>query len=91
VLRSSTAGGPFTVVATIDTTTGAATVSEGVVNVWSPAHSYVPSDGPLTSPDPSSRFEYVEVGGPRTACFQLLAYNEVGDGDRSASVCATSK
>lgn len=85
VLRSETSAGPFTVSATIDVTDGSATAGEGVVNIFSAAHAYVPDGPALNAPDPSPSFDYVELAtGNR--CFQVVAV----DGDREATPSATA-
>jgi hypothetical protein len=89
VLRSPDPDGTFAAVAGIDVTTGAATASPGVTTIWSAGHTYVPSGGTLSAPDPSPWFEYVEVGGPRNRCFRVVARNAVGDGPASATACGS--
>jgi hypothetical protein len=89
VLRSSTRDGRFAVSADIDITTGVATAGDEVINIWSSAHSYIPSDGALGSPDPSGHFQYVEVGGGSERCFKVVAYNEDGEAPPSIVVCGS--
>jgi hypothetical protein len=89
VMRAGTSDGELTEVARIDVTTGLATAGPEVVNIWSGAHSYLPSDGPLTSPDRSPELHYVEVGGAGQRCFRVVAYNEGGDAPPSIAACGS--
>jgi hypothetical protein len=87
ILRAGASSGPFETAATIDLETGGATKDDGVVNVWSDLHSYVPSRGRLTGPDTSDRFRLVDVGaGAR--CFQVRAMRAGQPGSTSATACA---
>lgn len=88
VLRGAAVDGPFEIAADLDVTTGSTTAAPQVVNIFSEQHSYLPSDGPLAAPDPSPRFQYVDVtAGER--CFQVIAYNAAGDGPASAVACGS--
>ncbi|HET6952319.1 MAG TPA: hypothetical protein VFI47_18210, partial [Acidimicrobiales bacterium] len=89
VLRAGAPAGPFEVAADFDVTTGSVTAADGVVNIWSAQHSYVPDRGePLAGPDTSPWFEYVDVGtGER--CYQVLAHNAAGAGPASGVVCGS--
>lgn len=89
VVRASSSTGPFTEAAAFDTTTGTATAATDVVNLLSDEHSYVPSAGALTSPDPSTHFEYVEASGAPTRCFRVVAVGPDGTGPESAVVCGS--
>jgi hypothetical protein len=77
VQRATTSGGVFQVIADIDTATGRVTLTAGATNLWSPA------------PD---EFEFVEViaDGSAAHYFRVVAYNEAGDGPRSAVVCGAA-
>jgi hypothetical protein len=86
VLRSDIADGDFEVTAELDVTTGAATASADVVNVFSDQHSYIPPSGTLEGPDQSPQFSYVDVGS-RQRCFRVIALNAAGDGPASDVVC----
>jgi hypothetical protein len=88
VLRANAATGPFTIVADLEVTTGAATAAADVVNVWSQAHSYIPADGALAAPDASPWFQYVDVG-PGQRWFRVVAYNTAGEASASAVVSAS--
>ena len=89
VLRANVAGGPFTVSADINLTTGKATAASDVTNVWSPQHSYVPAGANATVPDSSPSFQYVEVptGGVVQRHLRVVAYNANGDAPASVVVC----
>jgi hypothetical protein len=89
VLRSSSAGGPFGVVADVNVTIGATTAADDVVNIWSRQHSYVPQRGRLDGPDRSASFQYVDVGGPGQRCYEVVAYNGAGAGPASAVACGS--
>ena len=89
ILRSNTPGGQFAEVATIDVTRGQASAGAEVVNIWSGAHSYIPSGGPLTAPDRSRQLHYVEIGSGQR-CFRVVAYNEGGDAPPSSAACGAA-
>jgi hypothetical protein len=72
ILRSSSDGGPFAVVADFDITTGHVTKVEDGIVVWAA------SDIPLV--------QYIEAGGPRVRWFQVVAYNANGDAPPSVTV-----
>jgi hypothetical protein len=76
ILRSSSAGGAFAVVADFDATTGHVTTVEDGITVWAA------SDIPLV--------QYIEYGELRTRWFQVVAYNANGDGPPSATVSGSS-
>jgi len=61
VLRSDTTDGEFEATAELDVTTGAATASADVVNVFSDQHSYIPPRGTFEGPDQSPQFSSVDV------------------------------
>jgi hypothetical protein len=86
VHRSDTADGAFEVTAELDVTTGAATASADVVNVFSGQHSYIPPGGTFEGPDQSPQFSYVDVG-PRQRCFRVIAFNTPGEGPASDVAC----
>jgi hypothetical protein len=86
VLRSDTADGEFEVTAELDVTTGAATASADVVNVFSDEHSYIPPGGTFEGPDQSPQFSYVDVG-PGQRCFRVIAFNAADDGPASDVAC----
>lgn len=91
VFRSDRAGGPFVLVAKFNVFTGHVTVVEGVVNLFSAQHQYVPAAGPLLVPDGSARFELVDLrGSGEPTCFGVIAYNTAGDGVGSTVVCGSS-
>jgi hypothetical protein len=81
--------GPFTEVAAVDITTGDVMAATGIVNLFSAEHTYLPRSGALTSPDESSRFELVDISPPAPRCYQVIAYNEFGDGEPSTAVCGS--
>lgn len=87
ILRTTAAGAEARVAADFDITTGRTTAAPDVVALWSDEHSYVPNRGPLTRPDQSPWFQYVDYGGPGQRCYRLLAYNAAGDGPLSAVTC----
>jgi hypothetical protein len=89
VLRSEVPGGELQIVAEIDVTTGTATADDGVVNVWSQHHSYVPSDGTMAGPDRSPWFQVVEFPVSGQHCFAVIAHNSAGAGPESDVVCAS--
>jgi hypothetical protein len=88
VARSESAGGPFQVLADIDVVTGTTTAADDVVNIWSDNHTYIPSSGPLTSPDPSASFHLVEYNHAAERCYRVVAYNQAGEAPPSDVVCA---
>ena len=90
ILRSDDRAGPFTEVADVDVTTGVTVAGDEAVNIWSAAHSYLPSEGPLSAPDLSPRFEYVEVADARQRCFRIVAYRGAEDAPASPVACAAS-
>jgi hypothetical protein len=81
--------GSFTTTADFDTTTGATTVADGVVNVWSQGYSYQPVRNPFPGQDHSPWFEYVDVGDRTQRCYQVVAYNDSGDAPASAIACGS--
>lgn len=89
IRRAGTVAGPFVEVADVDVTTGATTAEDEVVNLWSAAHSYIPSDGPLEAPDPSPSFQYVEGSAAAPRCYQVVAYNLSGSAAPSTAVCGS--
>ena len=89
VLRANAAGGPFTVDADVNITTGKATAATEVTNIFSSQRTYIPPGATATAPDPSPRFEYVEVGGNVQHYFRVVAYNASGDAPASAVVCGS--
>jgi hypothetical protein len=88
VLRSDDEDGTFEIVAEIDVVMGTASAADDVVNVWSPQHSYVPSDGALATGDTSATFQYVELAAGRH-CFRVVASNTAGDGPASLVTCGS--
>jgi hypothetical protein len=86
VLRSDTTDGEFEATAELDVTTGAATASADVVNVFSDQHSYIPPRGTFEGPDQSPQFSSVDVGS-RQRCFRVIAFNAAGDGPASDVAC----
>jgi hypothetical protein len=91
VLRANAQGGPFTVSADVNTTTGKVTVGSDVINVFSRNHTYLPSGATAAAPDPSPWFEYVELlsGGAVQRYFRVVAYNANGDAAASVTVCGS--
>lgn len=89
VLRSDGRATTFSQIADIDVTTGSATTTTGVVNVYSAAHSYLPDHGALPAPDGSSEFALVELGAASERCYRVLAYSAAGAGEPSGIGCAT--
>jgi hypothetical protein len=89
VLRSDAPDGAYEVRADVDVITGATNADEGVTNVFSAQHVYVPDGGALAAPDRSARFDYVEVGGPEERCFQVIAVNAGGESAPSEPACAS--
>jgi hypothetical protein len=89
VLRSETRCGPFEVVADFDVTTGRVSADEDVVNIWSAEHSYIPRWEPFTGADRSSWFEYVEISRTGERCFEVMAFNQAGDGPASPVACGS--
>ena len=72
VLRSSSAGGAFAVVADFDATPGQTLRFEGGITVLTPiGYPWI---------------EYIEYGESRTRWFQVIAYNANGDGPPSVTV-----
>ena len=88
VMRSSTPAGPFTLVATVDVTTGTATAVPDVRLLRSDVHTYIPPSGRLDRPDQSSSFQYGEAGGPGQRCFQVIAFNAAGTAPPSPVACS---
>jgi hypothetical protein len=88
VLRSDVADGEFAVTAELDVTTGVATASADVVNVFSEQHSYVPVRSELEGPDQSTQFSYIDIGF-RPRCFRVIAFNAAGDGPASDVACGS--
>jgi hypothetical protein len=86
VLRSDGVDGDFEVTAELDVTTGTATASADVVNVFSEEHSYIPPGGGFEGPDQSSQFSYVDLGDHRR-CFRVIAVNAAGDAPPSDVAC----
>ena len=89
VYRSGASGGPFQLVADFNITTGrVVTAASEVINIYSSSHTYRPDDGPLTTPDKSPWFKYLDVGdGERY--YRVGAYNAVGQGPLSGVTHAT--
>lgn len=86
VLRTNTGGGQARVVADFDITTGRTTAAAEVVTLWSEQHNYIPDRGPLTSPDRSPWFQYIDYL-PGRRCYRVQAYNAAGNGPLSAVTC----
>lgn len=88
VLRTDADGGRARIVADVDITTGGARGALEVVGLWSAEHNYVPDGGPLSSPDGSSWFRYVDVGeGQR--CYRVQANTSAGEGPLSEVTCGS--
>jgi hypothetical protein len=89
VQRADAAGGPFTVNADLNITTGKATAGSDVVNLLSEKYSYKPANAGIAAPDTSPWFEYVETvtTGATRRYFRVAAYNANGDAPPSAVVC----
>ena len=79
----------FTGTADFDITTGAATVADGVVNVWSEGYSYQPVRRPFPGRDRSPWFEYVDVGNRAPRTYQVIAYNASGNAPASNTASAS--
>jgi hypothetical protein len=88
VLRADSAEGTFRLAAEIDVTTGEAT-AEDAINIWSDQHTYLPAGQPLTAVDTSTQLRYVEHGGARFRCFEVVALGPSGPGPASATVCGS--
>lgn len=79
----------FAGTADFDITTGATTVADGVVNVWSEGYSYQPVRRPFPGRDRSHWFEYVDVGSRAPRTYQVVAYNASGNAPASNTATAS--
>ncbi len=88
VYRATAPGGPFTLMVNVNVVTGAATVHDGVTNVWGDHQTFVP--GPYTSSGVSTHFQYIEldIGGGPNVYYRVIAYNVNGRGPIGSTVCA---
>jgi hypothetical protein len=91
ISRATTPGGPFSVAADVNVTTGKTTAASGVTNVFSDQQTFFPPASATPVPTTSSKqFHYVEVvstpGNP-SRYYRVTAYNAAGDGRPSATVC----
>ncbi len=89
IYRTDSAGHGARLVADVNIVTGHTTVAPGVVNIWSQTHTYIPGGGPLTSRDPSTRFQYVDYGEAGTRYYRVRAYNAAGAGPLSPVISGT--
>jgi hypothetical protein len=89
VVRTDAAGSLLDVMADLNVTTGQVTAADAVVNLFSPQHTYVPAGATLTTPDTSARITYVDVGGPGTRCYRVVAYSPGGDAAPSPVTCSS--
>jgi hypothetical protein len=87
VFRADAPEGPFVVTADIDITTGAVTKADDVTTIWSANHVYQVGGAPLTTPDTSPWFEYIDLG-PGTRWYFVAAYTPGGQGLPSAVASA---
>ncbi len=88
--RADTTGGPFSIAADVNLTTGKATmVAAGVTNIFSEQQNFFPpSLGTHPAVIPSHDFHYVESQFVRHY-FRVTAYNANGYGPSSVVVCGT--
>lgn len=88
VYRAAATGGPFSVSADVNLTTGKTTVESGVTNVWSDTQNFYPRSS-TTNAERSLHFHYVEIlsGGVDARYFRVVPYNSTGDGPVSVVVC----
>lgn len=84
VYRTDSAGGSLRFMAEINVVSGYTWALPDVVNIWSTEHTYLPRGVPLAGADRSSRFRYVDYGGPDVRYYRLQAYNTAGSGPLSA-------
>ncbi len=89
VLRAGAPGGLFVTVADVNITTGSTRAADGVTNIWSEDHMYLPSGGSLTAPDRSPWFQYVDIGDPGQRCYRVIAHNPTAEGRASAVTCGS--
>jgi hypothetical protein len=88
VYRAAATGGPFSVSADVNLTTGRTTVESGVTNIWSDTQNFYPLSS-TAGAERSLHFHYVEIlsGSVYARYFRVIAYNSGGDGPASVVVC----
>ncbi|HET9139932.1 hypothetical protein [Actinophytocola sp.] len=89
VYRTDSAGRNARLMVDVNILSGRTKAAPEVVNLWSKQHTYIPNKGPLSGPDHSPRFWYVDNGPSDTRCYRVRAYNAAGAGPLSAVTCGT--